>query len=597
MLELLMRLTYAQLSSVGPQRQNNEDYLGYLHPENEEEERTHGSVAIIADGVGGHKQGEVASRLAVETALHTFREAKPDTAPNSLIWQMFAAANQAVYDAGVQSKERDRMATTLTISLFRNDEVTIGHVGDCRVYLLQQGQVRRLTADHSYVGMQVKLGLISEQEAMTSQLRSMLTRSVGQEVTVQVDSYAANVNQGDFVMQCTDGLYTHVAESEIAEIVTSLAPEEACSKLIAMAEERRTEDNLSVQVVRIEKVERVLYHMGVPYYREAPASSGSHEVQVGQVLDERFHIVDMVNRSGMATIFKAIDLKSGQNVAIKIPFMQFESDPGFADRFEREETIGKSLSHPAIMRVLPVEDKSRVYMVMEYLEGQTLRHLLKNVSPLPVADALQIAIRICTALDYLHKNNVVHRDLKPENVMICNDGSLRIIDFGIAKVAGFRRLSFSGFSPAMGTPDYMAPEQVKGKRGDQRTDIYSLGAMLYEMVTGSPPFEGVSPYMIMNARVTGDPTAPRRINPEIPPEVEEIILHAMERNPIDRYGSAAQMLAELASPDSVQLTGRCERLMAPVAWKAKWRTVRLIVLSALIPLIAFGLMFLIFHKR
>ena len=254
--------------------------------------------------------------------------------------------------------------------------------------------------------------------------------------------------------------------------------------------------------------------------------------------------------------------------------MQFESDPGFFDRFEREELIGKSLNHAGILHVASVENKSRPYMVMEFLEGQTLRQRLTD-GRMNLAEAVGIAIKISDALDYMHSFNVVHRDLKPENVMLCADGSIRVMDFGIAKVAGLRRLTFSGFSPAMGTPDYMAPEQVKGKRGDERTDIYSLGAMLYEMSTGSPPFEGTSPYMIMNARLAGDPKAPRKLNPEIPPQLEEIILHAMERDPKDRYPKAAEMKAELEAPEKVQLTGRCDRLQSASPWKARLHTARI----------------------
>src|SRR5262249_7597972 len=151
--------------------------------------------------------------------------------------------------------------------------------------------------------------------------------------------------------------------------------------------------------------------------------------------------------------------------------------------------------------------KSRPYIVTEYLRGYTLAHLLHNVRPLPQKDALGIASRICEALIYLHSRHIVHRDLKPQNIMICYDGTIRVLDFGIAKSGSGKRMTFSGFTPAMGTPDYMAPEQVRNKRGDERTDIYCFGAMLFEMLTGHAPFEGENPWVVMNARLTGDPPA------------------------------------------------------------------------------------------
>jgi serine/threonine-protein kinase len=195
----------------------------------------------------------------------------------------------------------------------------------------------------------------------------------------------------------------------------------------------------------------------------------------------------------------------------------------------------------------------------------------------------------------MHDHDVVHRDLKPENIMICNDGSIRIMDFGIAKVENQRRLTFGGFTPAMGTPDYMAPEQVRGKRGDRRTDIYSLGAILYEMVTGSVPFEGANPFLIMNARLTGDPVAPRQKNPELSPQVEEIILKAMARNPQDRYQTALEMKNDLDHPEQVHVTGRASRLEAPAVWKSRWRGMRLGVLAVGIPLLIALIVFLAKH--
>ena len=333
----------------------------------------------------------------------------------------------------------------------------------------------------------------------------------------------------------------------------------------------------------------------LPSLEEAPAPTDK-EFQIGHVVDERFRITQLISRSGMSSVYKATDLSTGNSVALKVPFMEFESDPGLYSRFEREEAVGKVLDHPYILRVVPVEHKSRPYIAMEFLEGQTLRQRLSSGGRLPVAEALNIAGRICEALDYMHRQDMVHRDLKPENIMLCTDGSLRIMDFGIVKVSGMRRLTFSGFSPALGTPDFMAPEQVKGKRGDQRTDIYSLGAVLFEMITGTVPFEGSTPFQIMNARLTGDPPAPRSINPDIPTEVEEIVLHAMQRNPEDRYPSAAAMKAELDAPEKVVMTGRHERLKAPALRESFWQQYQVLLLSLLVPVIIVGLFFLIVFR-
>jgi serine/threonine-protein kinase len=223
--------------------------------------------------------------------------------------------------------------------------------------------------------------------------------------------------------------------------------------------------------------------------------------------------------------------------------------------------------------------------------------VIQKVRPMPEADALQIGSRLCDAIGYLHAHGVVHRDLKPQNVMLCNDGSLRIMDFGIAKAAASRRITFGGFSPTLGTPDYMAPEQVKGRRGDERTDIYSLGAILYEMLTGRLPFEGQNAYTVMNARLLGDPVAPRTYNPALRPEVEEIVLHAMAREPDDRYRSAETLKADLDAPERVHISGRASRLQVPVAARRSWRMVRIVLLTALIPVALFFLILFALTRR
>ncbi len=439
--------------------------------------------------------------------------------------------------------------------------------------------------------------MITEEDAKRSENRSILTRSVGQEPVIRVDVEDVAVQKGDRIVLCSDGLHSCVEDGEICNIVGRYAPAPACRQLIALAEQRGTEDNVSAQVIQIDEIEAVGYYRGVPMYRAPAEKPVTGEIEAGQLLDDRFFIHEMISRSGMATIYRATDRQTKQMVAVKVPFMQFESDPGFFARFQREEEIGLKLNHPSTLKFVPVEKKSRPYIVTEYLRGYTLAHLLTSIRPMPVADALKLASRLCDTLAYLHERGVTHRDLKPQNIMMCYDGTIRLMDFGIARGGEGRRITYTGFTPAMGTPDYMAPEQVKGKRGDARTDIYSLGAILYEMLTGRQPFEGENPLVVMNARLISDPIAPRKVNPELSPQIEEIILHAMERDPAKRYTSAPEMKTEIDNPDSVIVTGRAERLQAQVPWKQGWSKYQGIILTLLIPLliVLFFVLLLVFH--
>jgi serine/threonine-protein kinase len=584
-----MRVSTTFLSSKGPVRPKNEDSVAFWQSEDEEERQQRGAISIVADGVGGQGNGEVASRMAVETAVKIFRETPLSVAPKQLLNEIFNAANIALYDTAIKDRKKSGMATTLSVCIFRDRELFIGHVGDSRTYLVRHEEIKKLTHDHSYTGMQLKMRLITEHEARGSHLRSMLTRSVGNEPIVRPDFKRVKLQRHDRIVQCTDGLYCFMNDGEMCEGVDRLHFDEICPYLVSLAERRGTDDNLTVQVVQIDLLDEPKYYKPLSILKQtAPHThTVSHEIQPGQTLDNRFVIEDVISRSGMASIFKAKDIKTEKIIAIKIPHMQFESDIAFFSRFQREAEIGKKLDHPNILKFYDVPEQSRPYIAMELLEGKTLADLLIEQRPFPIGDAVQIASRICDALTHMHENKIVHRDLKPQNVMLCNDGTLRVMDFGIAKSMEARRLTFAGFSTTMGTPDYMAPEQVKGRRGDERTDIYSLGAMLYEMTTGSVPFEGPNPFIVMNSRLTGDPLAPRKRNPEIPEQIEEITLHAMEREPHNRFASAAAMKAELDDPSKVVLTGRHHYLALPKLWKTKWRGARLVVLPAFGVIFAF----------
>jgi serine/threonine-protein kinase len=317
----------------------------------------------------------------------------------------------------------------------------------------------------------------------------------------------------------------------------------------------------------------------------------------GDVIDGRFAIGECIGRGGMASVYKATDMTTGGVVALKFPFFEFESDPAFYSHFQREQAIGQSLSHPSVLKTLGVEAQSRPYVAMEYVDGETLWDRLQRDRLMPLDEARRIAVDVCKGLEYLHQNHVVHRDLKPANIMLCRDGSLRIMDFGLALSGAARRLTLARFTGHAGTPHYMAPEQVRGQRGDARTDTFALGALLYEMTTGHPPYdEQPDDYSVMHARLVGDPTAPRVHNPAITLQLEEIMLRALERGPERRYQSAAEFETDLLNPADVTMTGRASRLTVPTM-RAQWtRFVGVIALALMAPVVLFFLLLLILQR-
>jgi eukaryotic-like serine/threonine-protein kinase len=311
-------------------------------------------------------------------------------------------------------------------------------------------------------------------------------------------------------------------------------------------------------------------------------------VREGDQLDQ-YRIEKLVARSGMASIFRGTDTRTGRPVAIKIPHPEVESDPAFFDRFQREQDIGQKLDHSGVMKVLTDPDRSQIYMAMEWVEGRLLRQILSE-GKLPPERAVKIALGISSALDYIHSHGVVHRDLKPENIMVDPEDRIKLIDFGIAGQEGARRLTFAKLSQLMGTPDYISPEQVKGKRGDARSDIYALGVMLYEMLTGQVPFRGTNAFAIMNDRLLNNPIPPREVNPDISPELQEIIYRALERDPKNRYSSAREFAWDLTNQDQVGVSDRPELR----DWKDRRsplrRRVLFYLMLAAIPVLVFGVL-------
>ena len=262
-----------------------------------------------------------------------------------------------------------------------------------------------------------------------------------------------------------------------------------------------------------------------------------NELSVGAVVGP-YTIESCLGAGGMGSIYVA-HARDDREVILKFPHITMLGDPALFDRYQRELEIGRLLDHPGVQRVIDTGDyEGNPYMVTLFAPGVSLRAYLGSHSPLPVPEAVRLLGGLCDGVAYCHEHGVFHRDLKPENIIISPQGDPTIIDFGIALLRGARRITWSGLSSAVGTPDYMAPEQIQGKRGDARTDIYALGAMGYEFVSGQVPFSGDNPLAVMSQHLYGVVRPITEIAPAVPPALDVVIRKAMQRNPDDRYQTA-----------------------------------------------------------
>lgn len=293
------------------------------------------------------------------------------------------------------------------------------------------------------------------------------------------------------------------------------------------------------------------------------------DLQPGARLDQ-FTIIEAIGHGAFSDILLASDA-SGRRVVLKCPHEGIIGDTATFDRFRRELEIARKLDHPGIQRSYDLQEhRSRPYLVMEYVEGETLRAILHRERRLPTARAIDLTEQLADAMAYAHSQGIFHRDLKPENVLVTADNRLVVTDFGIALMTGARRLTYRWFTSAVGTPDYMAPEQIQGKRGDARTDVYAIGVMLYEMLAGRVPWEGDNPLSVMSQHLSAPVPALHSINPAVLAPLEAVVRKCLRKRPEERYQHAGELLYDLKHwkdldlaafvfPDEVPLRPRSER--------------------------------------
>lgn len=277
-------------------------------------------------------------------------------------------------------------------------------------------------------------------------------------------------------------------------------------------------------------------------------------LQIGDQFD-RYQIQAHMAQGGMSDIYRAFDLIDHREVVIKIPDQTMLGDPAQFERFQREMEVMGVLDHPTILKGLGSGKYNRIpYLVTEFVEGKSLRALMESSTPFTPDQAVALVRKIAHGMEYCHQNDVIHRDLKPENVLITPDWQPVIMDFGLALTKGSHRVTYSNLSATMGTPDYMAPEQIEGQRGDQRTDIYALGTILYEMLAGKTPFTGDSSLAIMAQHLNNTALRLDKINPAVSPQLAAVVARCLARNPEDRYADMNALIDALDHPEKADIS-------------------------------------------
>jgi serine/threonine-protein kinase len=295
------------------------------------------------------------------------------------------------------------------------------------------------------------------------------------------------------------------------------------------------------------------------------------EMSTPQLLSNRYELGDTLGYGGMSEVHHGHDVRLGREVAVKILRADLARDPQFQERFRREAQNAAALNHPAIVAVYDTGEAQTEmgplpYIVMEFVEGRTLRDIVKTEGPMSQKRAMEVMADVCAALDFSHRHGIIHRDVKPANVMITKNGAVKVMDFGIARALHDGQAAMTQTAAVIGTAQYLSPEQARGEQVDARSDVYAAGCVLYELITGDPPFTGDSPVAVAYQHVREDPHPPSSVNPAVSPELDAVVLKALAKGPANRYQSSAEMRSDLVRTLSGQ------RPSAPMVMSEDLRT-------------------------
>lgn len=530
-------ISIGQYSDKG-RKEINQDFHGALIPD-EPLLSLKGIAVVLADGISTSDVSQIASESAVKSFLTDYYCTSDTWSVKMSVQRVIAAANSWLHAQTRQSQylyDRDKgYVCTLSAMVIKSTTAHIFHIGDARVYRLVGNSVEQLTEDHRII-------VSSEQ--------SYLSRALGVNQQVEIDYRALPIDKGDTFILATDGVYEHVGARFIADTIDRGANDlDGIARIIGEeAFQQGSRDNLTIQIVRIDEL---------PDSEASDIIGQAATLPCPPLLEARseidgYRIVREIHASSRSHIYLAVDTADGARVAIKIPSIDLGSDPAYLQRFRMEEWVARRINSPhALKPLVPSRRRSYLYVVTEYIEGQTLTQWMID-NPAPSLETVRgIVEQIAKGLQAFHRMAMLHQDLRPDNIMIDATGTAKIIDFGSTRIAGIADDTAADVGDEiLGTEQYAAPEYFLGECGSSGSDIFSLGVIAYQMLTGRLPYGA----RVSRARTKSQQRKLRYKsalddNRAIPAWIDGALKKAVHPNPYQRYAELSEFMFDLRHPN------------------------------------------------
>ncbi len=518
-----------QHSEAGP-KESNDDSFGVMLPQPPLCE-TKGLAMAIADGMSSCANPKAASETAVKSFLEDYYCTHESWSVETSVGRVLTSVNRWLYGQSAAHSGHG-LVTTFTGAVLKAGMLHVFHIGDSRLSVLREGELRPLTRAH---------------RANIGEKRDYLARAFGIDVAARVDHKEAAMRAGDVLVFTTDGVHDFLKDGHIIALIREHEGDldAAARAICAAALKSGSDDNATCQLVRI-------VNPGEPdedtWLKRIVSLPFPPPLEPGQSIDG-LRIIREIHASSRSQVYLAQDSETGERVVLKTPSPNYSDDPAYIERFMREEWIGRMVDNPHVAKIIRRKTQRRfLYFCMEWVRGQTLRQWMNDHPAPPLEDVRGIIEQIVRGLRAFHRREIVHQDLKPENIAIDAEGTVKIIDFGSAHVASLEELKLPvGEHGPLGTAGYAAPELLEGARPDRRQDIFSLGVITYEMLTGRLPYG--KPLETARGARRARYVPARKFNQDVPPWMDKALERAVSKEPGRRYDTMSAFLLDITRPN------------------------------------------------